>query len=85
MTIFKPANILLPKCNMETWATIACDQHTSDPTYWEAADKFVQENPSALRVILPEVYLAPDNTKAINAINQTMEAYLDSNLFEEYR
>lgn len=85
MKFFHPANILLPKTGHEQWATIACDQHTSDPSYWEKADAFAANAPSALRVILPEVYLSPDNSKRIAAINQKMHEYLESDLFTEYK
>ena len=84
MTIFKPTNILLPKTDPVKWATIACDQHTSDPSYWEAADAFVGNAPSALRVILPEVYLSADNSQAVETINATMEQYLTNGIFTEY-
>jgi len=85
MKFFHPADILLPKTNHEQWATIACDQHTSDPSYWEKADAFVGNFPSALRVILPEVYLSPDNSERIAAINQKMQEYLEGDCFTEYQ
>ena len=84
MKFFHPADILLPRVPYEQWATIACDQHTSDPAYWEKADALVGSEPSALRLILPEVYLSHDNSKQIAAINQTMQGYLNRNLFTEY-
>ena len=55
---FKPADILLPASNFEKWSVIACDQFTSEPHYWEAADAEVGSEPSTLRIILPEVYLS---------------------------
>ena len=85
MKFFHPTDILIPKHHHETWATIACDQHTSDPTYWEKADAIAGDAPSALRVILPEVYLSHDNSERIAAINKTMHHYLDSDLFSEYK
>ena len=85
MKFFRPTDILLPKNHYEEWATIACDQHTSDPTYWEKADAIAANHPSALRVILPEVYLSPDNSARIDAINKTMQSYLDGNIFTEYK
>lgn len=75
---FYPADVLLPdfaKINGEKWATIACDQFTSEPEYWEAADRFVGDEPSALRVILPEVYLDETETR-VPEINAKMEEYL---------
>ena len=36
---FYPADILLPKDqDMTKWAVVACDQFTSEPEYWQAAD-----------------------------------------------
>ncbi len=81
---FYPANILLPELSRicgEKWATIACDQFTSEPEYWEAADRFVGDAPSALRVVLPEVYLSQSEAR-IPKINETMENYLRDVLIE---
>ena len=75
---FFPADILLPdfsKTNGEKWATIACDQFTSEPEYWEAAENFVGNEPSALRLILPEVYL-DESEQRVPKINAEMEKYL---------
>lgn len=83
MNVFKPCDILLPQyVPYETWAVIACDQHTSEGDYWQSVEKTVGTFPSTLRMILPEYYLAPDNTARVRAINQTMQSYLDSDLFK---
>lgn len=79
-----PANILLPKNNFEAWSVIACDQYTSQPEYWEETKKAVGEMPSALNIILPEVYLSKDNSKQIEKINQTMTQYLQEDVFDCY-
>lgn len=75
---FLPADILLPdfdKINGTTWSTVACDQFTSEPEYWQAVEEQVGEKPSTLRLILPEVYL--DETEArVPAIHANMETYL---------
>ena len=81
---FYPANILLPDFSLvdgEKWATIACDQFTSEPEYWEDADRFVGGAPSALRVVLPEVYLDESEAR-VPVINATMQEYLESILKE---
>ena len=52
---FYPANILLPKTDLEKWSVIACDQYTSDPSYWEDAENIVKDAPSTLRITLPEI------------------------------
>lgn len=76
---FKSADILLPdfsKVDAKKWAVVACDQFTSEPHYWEAADKEVGSEPSTLRIILPEVYLS-ETEKRIPHINSTMEKYFN--------
>ena len=74
---FKSADILLPdfkSVDAKKWAVVACDQFTSEPHYWEAADKEVGDAPSTLRMILPEVYLSQTEER-IPVINSTMEKY----------
>lgn len=76
---FFSADILLPamtKTDAKKWSVIACDQFTSEPHYWEAAEKEVGDAPSTLRVILPEVYLSQTESR-IPHINSTMDKYLD--------
>ncbi len=60
---FSSADILIPKENLEKWSVIACDQYTSEPEYWEKVAETVGENPSALKIILPEVYLEKSGEK----------------------
>ena len=75
---FKAADILLPdfnKVSAQKWAVIACDQFTSEPEYWSAAEREVGENPSTLKMILPEVYLSESAARIPN-INATMDEYL---------
>lgn len=81
---FSPADILLPKeADMTKWAVVACDQFTSQPEYWEAVEETVGEAPSSLRLILPEARLGlPGVSAEIEKINQTMQEYLDSGVFE---
>ena len=81
---FYPADILLPKKNFTEWSVIACDQYTSEPEYWSNVKETVSDKPSALNVILPEVYLKKDNSQAINKINATMEEYLNNDVFDCY-
>ena len=83
---FKPADILLPRdCDLNKWAVVACDQYTSQPEYWQRVEERVGDEPSALRLILPESRLEGPNVDAdIMAINETMKRYLMENLFESY-
>ena len=75
---YTSADILLPdfkKTDAYRWAVIACDQFTSEPEYWEDAERTVGNAPSALRLILPEVYLS-ETEKRIPTIQSTMKEYL---------
>lgn len=81
---FLPADILLPKTGFEKWAVVACDQFTSEPEYWEETARIAVDNPSALNIVLPEVYLEKDNSGRIEKINRTMESYLSGGVFDEY-
>ena len=86
--IFTSAEILLPdwsKTCAEAWSVIACDQFTSTPEYWSKAEQLVQEQPSALRLILPEIYLEqPDLKQRIAKIHQTMKEYLEQDILQVY-
>lgn len=89
MTAFSKGNILLPKLDgfgMSKWAVVACDQYTGEPEYWERTAETVGDAPSALKLILPEIYLEkPGCKKRIADINSTMTEYLQSGLFGEYK
>lgn len=75
--VFAPARILLPGpgVDLEKWACLACDQFTSQPDYWQAADAFVGGAPSTLRIILPEVFLGKNDTQRIRSIHAAMADY----------
>ena len=81
---FKAADVLLPdmtKTDAKKWAVVACDQFTSEPEYWENAEREVGNAPSTLRLILPEVYLSETEAR-ISRINATMREYLTDVLVE---
>lgn len=60
------------------WAVVACDQYTSDPSYWERAEEIVADAPSTLRLMLPEFYLGkPDEEERIRNIRTAMKEYVD--------
>lgn len=87
MIPFKKANILLPKkgTDMTKWSVVACDQYTSEPDYWKEVEEIVGDNPSTLRLTLPEIFLEEDNVgERIAKINETMKDYINAGLFEEY-
>ncbi len=83
-TGFSAAEILLPHSkDLTRWSVAACDQYTSEPQYWQRVESFVGAAPSALRLVLPEVWLGqPDEQQRIEQIHRTMQAYLDNDQFE---
>lgn len=81
---FNSAKMLLPKSDFSKWSVVACDQYTSEQKYWDEVKEIVGDAPSALNIILPEIYLSDDNTPRIDAINENMKKYLEQGVFEEY-
>lgn len=82
----KIPKILLPKdgTDLNKWAVVACDQHTSEPEYWKKVEDFVGDNPSTYKITLPEVYLESNNKQErIERINKARTEYLDKGLLEE--
>ncbi len=86
-TPFRSANILLPKnADMTKWSTVACDQYTGEPAYWERVEKAVGDSPSTLRLTLPEIYLEQEGVDGrIADINSNIKQYLASDVFTEYK
>ena len=83
----KKANILLPNENIDLnkWTVIACDQYTSNEEYWNNVEKQVNNNPSTLRITLPEIYLEDNEEERIKNINETMQNYLNENILIEHK
>lgn len=80
--------VYLPKngVDLTKWATIACDQFTSQPEYWEAVERFVGDAPSTLQLILPEAYInCPDREQRMRRIQANMRAYLEQGLLESHQ
>ena len=74
-------SLLLPAANvpLETWAVIACDQHTSEPEYWAETRGLIGDAPSTLDLVLPEALLTQgDREAAIAEIHRNMERYVES-------
>ncbi len=71
------AEILLPAPNVDLtrWAVVACDQFTAQPEYWRRAEALAGDAPSALQLVLPEVWLNEGEAR-IPAIRAAMERYL---------
>lgn len=81
---FKSTQILLPKkdTNMYQWAVVACDQYTSQENYWKEVENIVEDKPSTLNLIFPEVYLGKDDNR-IQIVHQAMKNYINNQLLEE--
>jgi hypothetical protein len=75
------SDILLPdfkKTDGGKWAVIACDQFTSESEYWKSAEATVGTSPSALNLVLPEIYLEDNRDERVAKINAYMKKYLES-------
>ena len=85
MPIFDKAKILLPNnTDFTKWSVVACDQYTSDPVYWENAKNIVGNNPSALNIIFPEIFLnGNDKKERIKNINAYMDEYIKNGAVKE--
>ena len=79
-------SVLLPRpgVDLQKWAVIACDQFTSEPEYWHGVEAFVDDAPSTLNLIYPEVHLGESQPEVrIKKIRAAMNRYLEDGLFEE--
>ncbi len=80
-------NILLPKKGLDynKFSAVACDQFTSDEAYWERVEKHVGDAPSALGLMLPEVYLenGSDVSTKMAAIGENMKKYVANGTLED--
>lgn len=78
-------DIFLPNENIDLskWSVIACDQFTSQPEYWDEVREFVNQSPSTLNLILPEVYLGKlDEKVLVDKIRQSMRDYLEKKIIK---
>ena len=82
----KVPEILLPKnLDTEKWAVIACDQYTQDKNYWIQTAKLTSGSPSALNIILPEIYLNDNTGERIKKIRENMNSYIKNGIFDNVR
>ena len=84
MHIVTSTDILLPCAeDMGAWSVIACDQFTSEPEYWAAAEARAAEKPSALSLMLPEAWLHTARADGADGrIADTMRRYLAEGVFQ---
>lgn len=86
MNIIKSMPILLPKkdVDLSKWAVVACDQFTSEKTYWENLANYVGDSYSTLNIVFPEVYLGQEDERRIAKINDTMRSYIKDDIFDVF-
>ena len=84
MHIVTSTDILLPRAeDMGAWSVIACDQFTSEPEYWAAAEARAAEKPSTLSLMLPEAWLHTVRADGADGrIADTMRRYLAEGVFQ---
>jgi len=82
----RPSHILLPEPNIDLhlFAVIACDQFTSQRSYWDDLKSMIGEKPSTFHMIFPEAYLSSVDEKSyINGINAKIDKYLHDEVLED--
>ncbi len=81
----KFGDILLPRkgIDLNKFACIACDQFTSDIGYWKALSEYTKDEPSALELILPEIYLNDNAETRLKRISENAYAYIKNDVFEK--
>ena len=83
MNLIRKADILLPADgDMTAWSTVACDQFTSEPEYWQQVEALAEGKPSALHLMLPEAWLETEKAEgAEERIAETMKEYQCNGVF----
>jgi len=72
-------DLLVPDATIDhtKWSVIACDQFTSRVKYWDEVKCIVNDSPSTLHLILPEVYLGkPEEKKIVDESHHFMREYV---------
>ncbi len=83
-------DLLLPnkEIDLYAWSVIACDQFTSDVSYWDKVAHIVKDKPSTFRLMLPEIYielhkeLLPQYFESIRSHTRT---YLKNSIFTTHK
>ena len=79
-----PAGIAVPEIMVpwgglspRRWAVIACDQFSSEPSYWEEVRRIVGSAPSTLHLIVPEYCLTEEEAAVERRVRRTWEVMRD--------
>ena len=83
--VIVPTPLLLPAAvPLDRWSVVACDQFTSQPSYWEEVAALTQGWPSTFSMILPECWLeSPDAPQRRQAIWRAMAEALEGGVFRQ--
>lgn len=83
---FNSCNILIPHNNvdLQKWAVIACDQHTSDISYWNDLKAKIGNSLSTINLIFPEAYSSSSSIEKANLIVKNMKDYTKTDCFTQY-
>ena len=82
---FRASSFLLPKkCQYDKWAVIACDQHTSEPEYWEQVRTIINDAPSTLDLFFPEAELNKLTADSLSLFSDKMRSYIAHDFFREH-
>ncbi len=87
VTIIKTPKMLLPNksIDMTKWAVIACDQYTSNKSYWDKVEEIVGDAPSTLKITFPEYFLGKvDEAAKVADIQKEERKYLAEGIFDEH-
>jgi hypothetical protein len=75
-----------PSIDLTSWATIACDQFTSEPEYWQQVAHIVADAPSTYNLVLPEVFLGtPEESARVQGTQGAMRAYMDQGILRPHQ
>lgn len=76
--------ILLPSPEVDktAWAVVACDQYSSQPSYWEKVAQLTAGKPSTYHMIFPEVYLDQDDGTIIKTIHTHMRENINNGVLQ---
>jgi len=79
-------DILIPGASTapEKWAVIACDQFSSERSYWDETASLVGDTPSSLNLIIPECYLEDgDGDERAEKANAAMADVMNKGSLEQ--
>lgn len=88
MSIFCPADMLIPKEEyLNHWPVIACDQFTSDSSYWDRVRSQVSESPSTVNMIIPESDLkrVTDIDSKVQSVVSHMRKYENDQIYRIFK